>query len=1593
MFSGLRRKQSQLNGKQEAGSKSSRISTHSNVSSRDQVFGLRKAPNANTNTTNANTISLVSGNLVLGSRPQKSEKNDDDSTNQSQRKIRLQSADSTIRSGLELHNDFENGSNLNDIFSHSKSTKLQLSYHESRISEELILVNVDSIPGCREGSLCELKTFHKNQNSYIQNNNENVSIKDNKKHFKKIFFIAKNIKSINDKSTQNKTLNSSLSNTQISICQGQLQALLGLSPRSPVWIKVKEKNENAMADLVELHIRDFLLNRGDMWLLSSKIQDTCVFENQKLSFSNSTVRTTVKAIYKGGRKVLSGYIGESTKISFRSDSARLIFLIQITEEMWNFEENGEQLFQKLVNSFFPKIFQRWEHLDTHHTISIAFCISMDISDSHSYKNLKPGEKLQNTTDYYRIVVDQVNIIHWIHIMNTLKKEFMTLVRDLKNHKEIVNDKEITNIKGNITPAIKSNFLEMINFASTYLIDPFNEIDLKRTASHLMIVTPGSGLYDVDYDLLRLTTKKLLSLEMGVDLISLSSSPLHIVPLFRYIDYQGTLHHCIPTWVSIFFWNESTKNDSEKWQPRCKFYNLQMTGLSEQDILKEVEMEQLDTHISDSKVAKSVSEFIELYDNEVFLPAKTRRPQSNSDLSIAPVESKPLMSHSEFSSKERLLTLTAGSTSSNLGSNHWSDVVENSDLKHRKPIQASSNLIWNKTKFAKPIVEQVQKPQVVADMQLFLDNDSDEIQSTTLTKLQPVNAELITPQMSHQSMSNDSLVALDSLKGISRQINSRNITKNLVNRLLFEKRPATSTLTQTSPVVEENIQEAMIEDRISKSRASSFVSKRSRNLDAMTTPLLNSFQMNTPSPASVASIANNEFPEMGAYYSKNKTWVEIANPSFPLEYGSNDLFIPIRWRDVYPKDVPKKYSKWKSFSTPAELPYTINDFPTKDDFANNFIFRNHSVTPNIDQKAFNRPCKYLILDMIYARLISGFQICTGPNVEKVELSKNPNAGVNTISKYFNGDITRKKIYMMLDSEIHRLSYVTEGVIDIQRYLRSDDSNPYLQVPSYTPLVKTKYEKDYRPIESDPIHARRQSLNWNQIDQIIAGYGEYIRDDEEKGPGFRAKFIILPNDAAPNNYTTMINGRNETLSPEEWRLEGLRKLVTSINRSRINQDSKDSKEEIVPEITFYTGSLFELIDKQKESLDRSAISFKDSIFTKIKSKLKRDIDIQVLAEKLQDSQDPLDLTTRTWHWKKFKHCFVGSELVSWLLRHFSDIETREAALEYGQQLLDKGLFRHVFNKHGFLDGHYFYVLNAKYILKAAVENDANGDNSEQVESHSMHSSVLTPKIFKALKSSSPPASSVQSKDKSQKPVVLLSSSLSINFDTTGQSEKLEIGTVHYDRVHNPDHCFHLRLEWLTVTPKLIDDLIGNWSRICERYGLKMIEVPWEELFKIPKHNPFHSFVEITTVINPWKDEEFNFEEIFSANYYFYHRHLLKSFGFYLDNRASRFLHSANIDFEVRYSWGKPEFKYAQYIHDTGACIAEIREDGSLFLAPNNAYISRISQGNVTGKFRQSITTALDTESIISNLQKICNSYAELRPIFIEAKNKYLSEFNRS
>jgi len=82
------------------------------------------------------------------------------------------------------------------------------------------------------------------------------------------------------------------------------------------------------------------------------------------------------------------------------------------------------------------------------------------------------------------------------------------------------------------------------------------------------------------------------------------------------------------------------------------------------------------------------------------------------------------------------------------------------------------------------------------------------------------------------------------------------------------------------------------------------------------------------------------------------------------------------------------------------------------------------------------------------------------------------------------------------------------------------------------------------------------------------------------------------------------------------------------------------------------------------------------------------LKELLVKMQDPNTGVEVKDRTWMLMHFKHCFIGSEAVDWLIKN-ANLKHRTEAVHIGRELVKMGAIQHVVDRHDFADHYYFYV----------------------------------------------------------------------------------------------------------------------------------------------------------------------------------------------------------------------------------------------------------------------------------------------------------------
>ncbi|CAJ0842767.1 11355_t:CDS:10, partial [Entrophospora sp. SA101] len=470
------------------------------------------------------------------------------------------------------------------------------------------------------------------------------------------------------------------------------------------------------AEYVEFTFRDQYIGRSDMWRLRLSLNDTCVYVGKRIEFAGC-IRAQIKRIFVKGEQVSCGYVTDNTKPIFRSESAKLFIFVQMSREMWEFDDDGELFFEKAVDGFFTELFHNWKLLGTNHVISIVLFsrIFYDNDDLENDPNLKDDPSLRvdyesrYCKDFYKVIVDWETKSDWSTTLVSLKEELLRYQRNiLLREKHCSDGGNYQILLGKNSYAFEGNILEAINLALNPFDKHYVDRDLLRTGLSIVIVTPGCGRFDVDKKLLRITTERMIDNGIGMDLVCLSKIPLHTVPLFKFKskellkipsfelndqksignmnnghggygdiiklesrdplnydddndpNYVYQSYYKKPNWIDCSFYhrNQDKPFKPDKFVTRCRMYEIQMMGIMEHEIssiLIPYLIENIDAKLTLKPKNKPLKDNIE---NDMYLKASSSLHPNDY---TSPISKSPDLSHPRKSQNDYLISTRSSSS--------------------------------------------------------------------------------------------------------------------------------------------------------------------------------------------------------------------------------------------------------------------------------------------------------------------------------------------------------------------------------------------------------------------------------------------------------------------------------------------------------------------------------------------------------------------------------------------------------------------------------------------------------------------------------------------------------------------------------------------------------------------------------------------------------------------------------------------------------------------------------------------------------------------------------------------------------------------
>lgn len=691
------------------------------------------------------------------------------------------------------------------------------------------------------------------------------------------------------------------------------------------------------------------------------------------------------------------------------------------------------------------------------------------------------------------------------------------------------------------------------------------------------------------------------------------------------------------------------------------------------------------------------------------------------------------------------------------------------------------------------------------------------------------------------------------------------------------------------------------------------------------------------------------------------WLTILNPCNP---GRDNVDLAVHlgpWQHVFPRRHRNSAVRWKSLCSPAAIPLTTECFPSADELASDYEENPYRIAVNDDDELAEVPksVEGFLRELVAFRLSRGFQIVVGANVGQATGQSTSQPGHVLSDDFIREDATN--VYLATGSTIHRILCSDGNEVEIKRYVRKSNSMGASSEAStspilYKPAVRTILAEDYS--DRDIVfHPLEEEDNWNYVDNFIAGYKEEFTDQLRF---WRARFVLIPVEPS-STIRRPLQSLNED-DEEEIRLEGIRKLTQMWQRyryippqeRRFQAPARKRKDTNPLDIMYQTRNPSAVVAAELDSslLAEGETGSKSTQLLPDSDLFQRStLDLSTLAQTIQGEKG-VRMMDRRWHWRLHYNCFIGFDLTSWLLQNFRDVDTREEAVELGNNLMKNGLFQHVEKRHNFRDGNFFYQIASEY-RTPRPESRSGWFGTRKMEK-SVPSTPMPENVAKDSPNPERPGSTSRFEDSqsvhdSATPTVMPSKRLEValskvmryDVDHRKKSYRPEIINLHYDRLHNPDNCYHIRIDWMTVTSKLIEDAIVSWATTAEKYGLRLVEVPIGEASSISDTHPFRAPYTVKLAVQPPEKQP---QAYFDTNSFspparrdrhLYQKAIMKRFNFVLDLEAAK---DFPEDVIVQYSWGKPDYRFPQYIHRSGVLLAQITDEGDFLLLANRLYNTR-------------------------------------------------------
>lgn len=1209
-------------------------------------------------------------------------------------------------------------------------------------------------------------------------------------------------------------------NLQLSL-HSHLAHAFNVHSRSIVKVSAVPKTSH-VADYMVLYFKDQYISRSDMWRAACNLEGQCIYVGKRITFTGG-IRADVREIWRAGKKKFSAYVAANTKPVFRSESARYLIFIQMSKEMWEFEEDGELFYNKAIDGFLPELFKKWKTMGAHHLVSIVlftrvvytgavgpFCLPRSSAHLTEREIDQSRSQLDQSyhNDFYKIVVDNVSSNNWESTLTELKRELHGFAKDVILQKMRVKPgQHETSPIGRLTAAMDGNVLEAINLAAHQFNRDYIDRDLLRTGTSMLFVTAGTGVFEVEERLLRLTGESLLGNGIGMDIVCLSRRPMHVVPLFRYrkkgssgdsiksdssMKNPDDYEYILPYICEISYYGEShdASAANSEFQPRMKMHELQMMSKIEVDVRKAA-IDYLDESVLFKghnllNLTTGMDARMDLYDDLCFAEQNKVKDiysvlSKDDNQSSTPGEevikllgtSVPLSA--EKKNFKSLYELSRATSTIDLPMAKSSCISGNSAVSGGSIESTSSRASFIDTKAASPIRSRSNFSRLMHRLSDKSDNAvSNIVDRSNQVKRFTNPATNMMKLKSKPSIS--SIVGAVTISSALEQKHKTIITKGFAVPDVAVQKDAdesskligaipirakeTSPLLLSSPI---HTKKLMTSIDIGEAKAQSV----SQSLREMPRARRHSSNKSRTSPAIKYKTPRPEAPDASP-------WHVLANPSYPSKNSSTLNTKAWRWAHVSDRARRTGDMNWESMCAPAALPLTSSTSIDLEELKSSKYSEN-SYSIYIDSEDQPLSQKELLREMVGQRLVQGYQLANLPvQVGKMKMSRTPlNLSTQhvSLSKGPLGDISETVYLTHAQMEVHCITCDSSGhMIEVTRYVRKRELPKPIGYSSFIWQLAQDDGYDDSVVLFRPISTNH---SWNYVDQIICGMETRFTDSVRF---WRARLLFIPSEARDKRNPPPISTGSEQFSEEEVRVAGINKICELLQKAMystpgdLRTSARNTRNRTATPISvaFTTLDPAAYIAHENQHFSYRDVEMVKSPDLNQRNLISGEMSLYDVSNEMQSTKG-IHIKDRLWHWRWYESSWIGSDFVTWITER-TEIQSRDEATRFSQSLMDQGLFEHVQKTHRFLDGFYLYRLKPEYSSKTA---------KTWFGTRKVTPSAAPMRTRASSNVSSSTANSPTLRPQKNKNQFELSKWMRVDVDPHKKSHRPEFVSVHYDR----------------------------------------------------------------------------------------------------------------------------------------------------------------------------------------------------------------------